>query len=113
MSELKSITATKSFTYNPESYEEIHDGPERATQAEFENYVYECAVEDFGGEGFTLTKKTEEGERVIPNCKIYMVWVSPTLDESEEIHPDWYQDNGTPMDSEGQDMEYLETRIIV
>ncbi len=110
MPKLKSITATKSFTYNPEFYAECQDEPESVTQEEFKEYVNECALEDLG-RGFRLIENGSE--EVVSDTKIYMVWVSPTLDESAEIHPDWYQDNGTPMDSEGQDMEYLETRIIV
>ena len=110
MPKLKPITATKSVTYDPEFLDEFHHDPESVTQAEFEDYVNECALEDLG-KGFHLIKSGSE--EVVSDAKIYMVWVSPTLDERAEIHPDWYQDNGTPMDSEGQDMEYLETRIIL
>ena len=110
MPKLKSITATKSFTYDPEFLQEFHHDPESVTQAEFEDYVNECALEDLG-KGFHLIKNGSE--EVVPDHKIYMIWWSPTLGESAEIHPDWYQDNGTPIDSEGQYMEYLETRIIV
>ena len=54
----------------------------------------------------------EREEVVVPDHKIYMLWSSPNNDETAEIYPDWYQDNGTPIDSEGVDMEYIETRMV-
>lgn len=49
--------------------------------------------------------------KIIPDNKIVMLWRSPENDEEAEIYPDWYQHNGTPIDSEGCDMEYIETRL--
>ena len=109
MTKLKSITATKTFTCDPEFYLECCEDKEIQTQEDFEEYANDSAYEVLG-EGFTLTESGEE--KVIPNHKVYMLWASLDLDETAEIFPDWYQDNGTPTDSGGQDMEYIETRII-
>jgi len=56
---------------------------------------------------------------VIPDNKIVMLWKSrktnPEEDgfgEEAEISPDWYEENGTPTDSGGEDMEYIETRLL-
>jgi len=33
--------------------------------------------------------------------------------ETTEVTPDWYEQNGTPIDSSGEDMVYVKTEILV
>jgi len=41
------------------------------------------------------------------------VWVSVNNpDEIAKVNPSWYQDNGTPIDIEGDDMVYSHSYII-
>lgn len=58
-----------------------------------------------------MAEKNKQKWEIIPDTDIYMLWSSPDLDETAEIHPDWYQHNGTPIDSEGTDMEYIATYV--
>lgn len=38
-------------------------------------------------------------------------WHSPTLDEEAIVNPDFYEESGTPCDSDGNDMVYLHTTV--
>lgn len=49
--------------------------------------------------------------QVYPDWLVRSVWKSKYTDEEAYINPDWYEQNGTPMDSEGEDMEYSHTEI--
>ena len=41
------------------------------------------------------------------------IWKCEDCDETAEIHPDWYEQNGTPMCTEcDRDMVYSHTEII-
>ena len=60
-----------------------------------------------------MARKTIEDSRVIN------VWQGNREDENgneesyeTEVTPDWYQDNGTPMDEMGDDMTYVRTEIV-
>ena len=46
---------------------------------------------------------------IIRDSSVINVWIGE--DGEVEINPDWYEENGTPMDSEGNDMTYLRTEI--
>jgi len=56
--------------------------------------------------------KEQPKQIVIEDVSVINIWGS-TNDPSLEvgITPDWYQDNGTPIDDEGDDMVYLRTEI--
>lgn len=44
--------------------------------------------------------------------KVQMHWVSPVNPSDEAwVTPDFYEENGTPVDCEGNDMEYKATYI--
>lgn len=49
----------------------------------------------------------------VPNSIIRSRWYSPETSEEAYITPDWYEQNGTPIDSNGNDMEYAHTEILV
>ena len=56
----------------------------------------------------------ENRQVVIEDVAVINIWGSvndPSLEVG--ITPDWYQDNGTPIDDEGEDMIYLRTEIRV
>lgn len=53
-----------------------------------------------------------ENWKTVADEKIRHIWVG---DDGEEISvsPDWYADNGTPVDPEtGDDMSYVRTEIL-
>jgi len=56
-----------------------------------------------------MARKTIEDSRVIN------VWYGHKEDGERyetEVTPDWYEENGTPIDEVGNDMVYLRTEII-
>jgi len=61
-----------------------------------------------------MEKQNElEGWRTVSDYNIEMYWRSEDTGEEAVVNPDWYQDNGTPIDSEGIDMVYIETRVKI
>jgi len=64
--ELKSVRAVRTFTYDPEPFLELNAADEDAdlSQEAFEEYVVECAVEDFGcgRDSFSILPSAEEEE---------------------------------------------------
>jgi hypothetical protein len=68
------------------------------------------------------TEEDEPLEQVIPDHLLLMTWECPDYDESKpeelgdhqtaEVNPDYYQDNGTPQCSCGEDMIYIHTTRI-
>ncbi len=53
--------------------------------------------------------------RIIEDAKVVHIWEGYTeCDESyeTEVGPEWYADNGTPIDGQGDDMRYIRTEII-
>lgn len=66
MSNLKSVRAVRTFTYDPEPFLELNASDEDAdlSQEAFEEYVTECAVEDFGcgRDSFSLLPSVEDEE---------------------------------------------------
>ena len=50
--------------------------------------------------------------KIIDDDKVVNVWKCEDCNEKAEIHPDWYQNNGTPVCCEcDRDMEYVHTEI--
>ena len=55
---------------------------------------------------------------VVPDSHIIHHWKSAEYSECDppetaEVGPDWYWENGTPIDSSGEDMEYVKTEILM
>ena len=55
--------------------------------------------------------------RIIEDNKVIHIWRGTRDDDFAtqyeiEISPDWYENNGTPMDEIGDDMKYIRTEII-
>lgn len=51
---------------------------------------------------------------VVPDNRIRHVWRNPETDELVYIGPEFYQENGTPIDGESDvDLEYVRTEILV
>ena len=49
--------------------------------------------------------------KTIPDNKIFHIWKYSDGEELS-VSPDWYQDNGTPVDPEtGDDCEYVRTEV--
>lgn len=49
--------------------------------------------------------------RVVEDRKIYHIW-KDSEGEEHAVHPDFYEENGTPICPEsGDDMEYIRTEI--
>lgn len=46
---------------------------------------------------------------VIPDDELIHIWKSPETKQIAEVTPDWYEENGTPIDNNGNDMTYLRT----
>ena len=44
---------------------------------------------------------------------IYMIWKNPETNEEIGLHPDWYQENGTPITEDGDDYIYERTEIDI
>ena len=47
----------------------------------------------------------------IEDKNVQMTWECPVCKESCRLNPNWYEENGTPMCSEGEDMVYINTEI--
>ena len=54
----------------------------------------------------------KENWKTIDDNKIRHVWVSEYGEESAVVSPDWYEENGTPIDESGEDMVYSHTEIL-
>ena len=53
-----------------------------------------------------------ENFRSISNDKVRHVWFAPQdNDEQVSVRPDWYEQNGTPTSSDGEDMIYSHTEV--
>ena len=57
--------------------------------------------------------------KTIDNSRVINVWKGNREDDNgkdesyeTEVTPDWYQDNGTPIDEMGEDMTYVRTEIV-
>ena len=50
--------------------------------------------------------------QTIPNENIRHVWADSEGNEVT-VSPDWYEDNGTPIGEDGDDMVYVRTEILV
>lgn len=74
-------------------------------------YCSKPRIGEFGG----YSEHLEQGvtkTRVVADSKIHMIWQCPDTGEEIAVHPDWYQDNGTPISPEtGEDCIYLRTEI--
>jgi hypothetical protein len=46
----------------------------------------------------------------VPDSQIQHVWKSG--DDEVRVTPDWYEQNGTPINDEGEDYEYSHTEIV-
>ena len=64
------------------------------------------------GAAYFVEAPTIEPMGVIADSRIESYWKSEETGEDCQINPDWYQDNGTPQDSEGNDMVYQYTTIL-
>ena len=51
--------------------------------------------------------------QVIPDNKIHHIWSDPDTGEEISINPDFYQDNGTPINETGDDYIYERTEIEI
>lgn len=67
-----------------------------------------------------INNMTKEKEWVrIEDKNIVHIWVKDEYDDCEnknirvEINPDWYQYNGTPLCSCGEDLVYSHTEVLV
>jgi len=49
--------------------------------------------------------------KIIPDDKVFMVWVDPKTGEETSVPPSYYQENGTPVTKNGDDFEYIRTEI--
>lgn len=51
----------------------------------------------------------------IADAQVRHVWHSKdaALNETVYVSPDWYEENGTPIDSAGEDMTYSHTEIAI
>lgn len=49
----------------------------------------------------------------IADADILMKWYCPDCGQQCQVHPDFYQDNGTPLCECGEDMNYCGTEIIM
>lgn len=55
----------------------------------------------------------------INDCKVLCFWKKADTDDCQEsediisVTPDWYEQNGTPICSCGEDMVYSHTEIVV
>jgi hypothetical protein len=51
----------------------------------------------------------------IEDHKVRHIWASsnPELLDDAVVNPDWYEENGTPVDWDGEDMVYVLTQIWV
>jgi len=49
---------------------------------------------------------------IVNDEKIKMLWRCSECKEEANVNPSFYQDNGTPMCEEGEDMDYIETNIL-
>ena len=65
-----------------------------------------------GATYFVEAPTPSESLGVIPDERIECYWKSEETGEDCKINPDWYQENGTPIDSEGNDMVYQYTIIL-
>ncbi len=52
-----------------------------------------------------------ENWKTIPDNQIRHVWADENGEEIT-ISPAWYEDNGTPVGDNGDDMKYIRTEII-
>jgi len=49
--------------------------------------------------------------KIVPDAKIYHIW-RDSKGEEHAVHPDFYEENGTPVDGDsGDDMVYVRTEI--
>lgn len=54
----------------------------------------------------------KENWKKIEDCKVLHVWINRETKKEVEISPDFYQDNGEPIDDQGDVMEYSHTLIL-
>ncbi len=51
--------------------------------------------------------------RVADDC-VFHIWRSKNnSEETAEVSPNWYEENGTPIDTDGDDMEYCYTEVDI
>jgi len=64
--------------------------------------------------GVVMTSRN--GWTVIDDSKVVHIWEGKDEDGeicTVEVNPDYYADNGTPIDSNGDDMIYIRTEINI
>jgi hypothetical protein len=50
---------------------------------------------------------------IVKDSGINMLWSSESTDTVALVNPDYYQDNGTPTDDDGEDMIYQHTEVEI
>ena len=80
------------------------------------NFIVDDDVEENVAYTITplYTKNTLHKPTVIDDDKVKCVWKGLDEEDKEytvEVTPDWYEDNGTPIDMQGNDMTYVKTYI--